>query len=300
MHKNSVIVIAGPTASGKSQLAMDVALGIGGVIVNADSMQVYRNAPILSAAPSEEDVKKVRHVLYGTKDISEESSVAEWLESAAFEIRIIWKEGKVPIVVGGTGFYIDALLNGIGDIPKTDRADLPGLAEMYETLKEVDRESYERLNPNDASRVTRAYCVFKATGKPLSKWQKESSKKVLPEAKFLVIKLVPPIVELEERIALRFDKMMEKGALEEVKRIAALGLDRNLSGMKMLGLPELMDFLEGKHTLEEEISLAKLHSRQYAKRQRTWFNNKLEADITLTHCYGQEKEVLKRILAVAQ
>ena len=299
MHE-LVIIIAGPTASGKSQLAIDVALELNGVIVNADSMQVYRNVPILSATPFKEDLKTVEHVLYGTKDIFEEGSVMEWLESAALAIRKIWKEGKTPIVVGGTGFYIDALLNGISEIPKTDRADLPPLAEMHEALKNFDRESYERLNPNDVSRVTRAYCVFKTTGKSLSQWQKESNKKVLPEAKFLVIKLVPPIAELEKRIVERFDDMMKKGALEEAKQIFELNLDRSLSGMKTLGLPELLDFLKGKNTWEEAVSLAKLHSRQYAKRQRTWFNNKLEADITLTHCYEQEKEVLKRILAVAQ
>lgn len=297
MQENLVIIIAGPTASGKSQLALDLAVALDGVIINADSQQVYQDTPILSAVPNEVDKAKVPHKLYEIFPASKHGNVVEWLDLAVAEIKKTWEEKKVPIIVGGTGLYIDNLINGTNQMPEV-RSRKPefDLKEMYEALKEFDFESWKRLNPNDVSRVTRAYNVYKETGIPLSEWHKKPMIKKLPEASFLVIKIVPEVKEIDERCYLRFDKMMEQGALKEVDNLSNQNLDRNLPAMKALGVPELLDYLEGKTTLDEAVNLAKLHSRQYAKRQKTWFKNKLPADFIIEGCYNGEENILKQII----
>ena len=301
---NAVLVIAGPTASGKSGLAIDAAKHYCGVVINADSQQVYKHIPIISACPSAEDKNTVPHRLYEIYEPSFSGSVVDWLEQAVAEIKSAWAQNILPIVVGGTGLYIDNLINGTTPIPKTaehiraEVADIlaqKGVQYLHECLAKVDAPSAKRLNPNDTTRVRRAYEVWLDTSIPLSKWHEQPMLKRLPEAEFKVIKILPPQSQLDERCALRFDQMMTNGALGEAQYMNNLHLNTKLPAMRALGLPELIDYLNGKTDLEQAVSLAKLHSRQYAKRQRTWFKHKLQADIVLNECYqgGLELEKLK-------
>ena len=303
--QHKVIVIAGPTASGKSQLAIDVALEIGGVIINADSQQVYGSTPILSACPSEEDKKIVPHYLYEMWPAEKSGSVVEWLSLAAEQIRNAWAQGKTPVVVGGTGMYIDNLLHGTTPIPETKPEvrekvlrilEIEGVQKLHSMLSEVDKVAAERLNKNDTTRVRRAYEVWLDTGKTLSQWHQLPMKKVLPEAEFFVVKILPPQEELDGRCYLRFDKMLDAGALGEAEKIYAQQLSYKLPAMRALGLPELLDYFKGQCSQKEAVEQAKLHSRQYAKRQRTWFANKLDAQLTLEHCYAGDKSIVKKIV----
>lgn len=301
---NAVLVIAGPTASGKSGLAIDAAKHFRGVVINADSQQVYKHIPIISACPSAEDKNTVPHRLYEIYEPSFSGSVVDWLEQAVAEIKSAWGQNLLPIVVGGTGLYIDNLINGTTPIPKTaehiraEVADIlaqKGVQYLHDCLAKVDAPSAKRLNPNDTTRVRRAYEVWLDTSVPLSKWHEQPMLKRLPEAEFKVIKILPTQSQLDERCALRFDQMMAKGALDEAQYMNKLHLNPKLPAMRALGLPELIDYLNGKTDLAQAIKLAKLHSRQYAKRQRTWFKHKLQADIVLNECYqgGLELEKLK-------
>ena len=303
--KHKVIVIAGPTASGKSQLAIDVARAADGVVINADSQQVYNCTPLLSACPDDRDKKIVPHRLYEIWGIEKSGSVVEWLNLAAEEIRKAWKEGKTPVVVGGTGLYIDNLINGTTPIPETKPEVRQKVMEMLETdgvqalhakLAEVDAEAAARLNRNDTTRVRRAYEVWLDTGKTLSEWHRLPMKKVLPDAEFAVVKILPPQEELDERCFCRFDKMMDAGALEEAENIYAKKYNDKLPAMRALGVPELLAYLKGQCSKKEAVEKAKLHSRQYAKRQRTWFANKLAARIILDHCYNGDVSVVKKIV----
>ena len=244
------------------------------------------------------------HRLYEIYEPSFSGSVVDWLEQAVAEIKSAWGQNLLPIVVGGTGLYIDNLINGTTPIPKTaehiraEVADIlaqKGVQYLHECLAKVDAPSAKRLNPNDTTRVRRAYEVWLDTSIPLSKWHEQPMLKRLPEAEFKVIKILPPQSQLDERCALRFDQMMTNGALGEAQYMNNLHLNPKLPAMRALGLPELIDYLNGKTDLDQAIKLAKLHSRQYAKRQRTWFKHKLQADIVLNECYqgGLELEKLK-------
>ena len=290
--KHPVVVIAGPTASGKSGLALDLAEALNGVVINADSMQIYQDTPIISAVPSAADKARVPHRLYEIFPADVNGSVVDWLEQAVAEIKSAWGQNLLPIVVGGTGLYIDNLINGTTPIPKTaehiraEVADIlaqKGVQYLHDCLAKVDAPSAKRLNPNDTTRVRRAYEVWLDTSVPLSKWHEQPMLKRLPEAEFKVIKILPPQAQLDERCALRFDQMMAKGALDEAQYMNKLHLNPKLPAMRALGLPELIDYLNGKT------------DRQYAKRQRTWFKHKLQADIVLNECYqgGLELEKLK-------
>lgn len=305
LKPNAVIVIAGPTASGKSQLAIDAALEFGGVVINADSQQIYCGTPILSACPSKEDKALVEHRLYEILEPEESGSVVEWLNRCAGEIKNAWKTNLVPVVVGGTGLYIDNLINGTTPVPET-KAEIrqqvlkiieeKGVQELHKMLSCVDEVSAQKISANDTTRVRRAYEVWLDTRKPLSEWHQVEMIKRLPEAEFVVIKILPSQAELDERCFARFDKMLAAGALGEAKAALSKNLDPKLPAMRALGLPELMDFCRGKTSLKEAADLAKLHSRQYAKRQRTWFGNKLKADVILQSCYNGDKTVLKKIV----
>lgn len=284
LNNNTVIIVAGPTASGKSALAIDLALRYGGEIVNADSMQVYAGTSIISAAPSEEEKKMVPHYLYEIYPPSKNGTVVEWLKLAVAQIKEIWAKGKLPVVVGGTGLYIDNLINGTTPIPEPSadvREQVKKIDKVYAWLQENDAKAAQMLNAADKTRVRRAAEIFLQTGKSIAEWYKEPMVKYLPEADFKVIKILPPAKDLDERCYARFDKMMEQGALEEVRSLLDLRLPENLPVMKMLGVPELAMFLLGESSFEEAVALAKLHTRQYAKRQRTWFRNKLNAEYIL-------------------
>lgn len=301
MSLRKVVVVAGPTASGKSQLAVDISRVCNGVVINADSMQVYPDTPVLSAIPSEAEKEGIEHRLYGVFPSSKNGTVVEWLNLAVAEIRRTWAENRVPVVCGGTGLYIDNLLHGSTPIPEVDKnirrkvaeaATAEGIQALYARLVEIDAETASRLSPNDSTRVKRALEVFYQTGKLLSVWHKEPMVKKLPEAEFVTIKILPPMVELDERCARRFDKMMVEGALDEVRCLKGMKLHSSLPAMKALGVPELLGFLNGSISQEEAVRLAILHTRQYAKRQRTWFKNKLAADVVLDSCYRGDKNII--------
>ena len=300
-----VIVIGGPTASGKSQLAIDLALALNGVILNADSMQIYQGTPILSAVPNLQDKQIVEHRLYELFPNNFRGSVINWLDQVVPEIKSLWQENKVPIVVGGTGLYLDNLINGTTPVPETSEkahqktmkllAEI-GVNALYNKLKEVDVVTAQRLSPNDTTRVRRAYEVWLDTQTPLSAWHQKPMIKKLPEARFFVIRILPSQKELDERCYFRFDKMMEKGALAEIENLAKYETDNSLPAMKALGVPELLAYVKGKTTLQEAVSLAKLHTRQYAKRQLTWFKSKLKADFDICHCYQTDENLIKNII----
>lgn len=288
INEKSVIVVAGPTASGKSDLAIDIALRYNGEIVNADSMQVYAGTPIISAAPSEKDKSLIQHHLYEIYHPSKNGTVVDWLKLATATIKDIWARGKVPVVVGGTGMYIDNLINGTTPIPeptKEIRQQVQCMDNIYAWLQENDNKAAQMLNSTDSTRVRRAAEIWLQTGKSIAEWYKEPMIKYLSEAEFRVIKIIPNAEELDARCYLRFDKMIEAGAIDEVRYLQSLNLPDNLPAMKMLGVPELLTFVRGESDLSEAVNLAKLHTRQYAKRQRTWFRNKLDAEHVLDKCF---------------
>lgn len=308
IDSNLVLIIAGPTASGKSQLAIDLAIDLNGVVINADAMQVYQDTPVLAACPCAADYQLVPHYLYQVLPAAVQGSVFDWLDLAVAQITQAFADKKLPIVVGGTGFYIDALVNGLTPIPETKPEirqrvktllEEKGPRELHSDLKDFDPVSYTVLKPNDLTRVRRAWEVYLNTGTPISEWQVRPKQKKI-EAKFVVVKILPSTGEIDARCYQRFDEMMKQGALEEVKRLAAKNIDKDFPAMKALGVPELMAYLAGETSLEEAVDAAKLHSRQYAKRQKTWFKNKLEADITLEEVYKGQKTLLKKIITVAQ
>ncbi len=282
---NSVIVIAGPTASGKSALAIEVAKKYNGVIINADASQVYQGIPIISAAPTAEDKKEVEHLLYEIFSPQKNGTVTEWLSLAIAAIKETWQRGKMPIVVGGTGFYIESLVAGVSPIPETsakvkkqvaELLDDGGVEALYAELAKADAAAAQMVKPKDTTRVRRALEIFLDTGKSIAEWFKMPMKKLLPEADFRIFVLLPELKSLETKCAARFDEMMKNGALEEVEKLASLQLSENLPVMKAIGVPELLNFLQGNCSEEEAVNLAKLHTRQYAKRQLTWFRNRMK------------------------
>ena len=294
MSQNRVIVIGGATASGKSQLALDLALALNGVVVNADASQVYRGIPIISAAPDATDLAKVEHRLYGYLDNNINGNVVDWLRRAVAEIRDIRQQGKLPIVVGGSGMYIDALINGSTPIPEVTaeiRAQVLQLQEeggvdaVYAKLREKDAAAAAMLNPKDTTRVRRAYEIFLQTGISIADWYKRPMLKQLPEADFFVVKILPDRESLYRRCDLRFAQMVANGALVEIRNLLAEKLSEKLPVMRAQGVPELMSFVLGNISLSDAVAAAELHTRQYAKRQITWFKNKLSADITLNKIY---------------
>lgn len=293
LKSNTVVVVAGPTASGKSGLALDLAKRYNGVVINADSMQIYKGTPIISAAPTVEDKAQAEHLLYEIFEPSEKGSVAEWLVLAVAAIKDCWQKKKLPIVVGGTGFYIESLVKGSSPIPETseqvkktvgDLLDKGGAAEIYRCLAAEDPKGALMVKPADTTRVRRALEIFRDTGKSIAEWFEKPLVRPLPEADFRIVALLPDLKSLEEKCSLRFDLMMVNGAEAEVRRLLDLGLDNRLPAMKAIGVPELKDYIDGKISKEEAVAAAKLHTRQYAKRQLTWFRNRLKqlpADVSV-------------------
>lgn len=307
MKQNSVLIIAGPTASGKSALAIAAAQALNGVVLNCDSMQIYKDIPIIAATPSAEEKQQAEHRLFELYDVEKRGNVVEWLDLCAEEIRKLWAEGRLPVVVGGTGMYIDALINGITPIPEVkpevrqnlrERLQNDGLTRLYIELKAKDAEIAKKLSPNDKTRIVRALEIIETTGKKVSEWYRVPLIQRLPEANFTVVKIVPEIDVIEQRCRARLDIMVESGALDEIAGLLKRGVDETLPAMKALGVPELMRAAKGEIPLSEALELAKLHTRQYAKRQRTWLRNKLKADIVLDEVYAGQPEFLEKIKEV--
>ncbi|TMJ37762.1 MAG: tRNA (adenosine(37)-N6)-dimethylallyltransferase MiaA [Alphaproteobacteria bacterium] len=274
------VLIAGPTASGKSALAIALAHERNGVIINADAMQVYRELRILTARPSDEDEGQVPHRLYGHVAGASAYSVARWLADAAAEIEAVWRSGGVPVIVGGTGLYFKALEQGLADIPliSPDITAKWRLAkgDLHAELTKRDQGAAARLNPNDRQRIIRALEVFEGTGKPLDHWQRAAqSAAVLAGVEIERIFLNPERRILHARANERFARMVKEGGIEEVKALLALGLDAKLPVMKAIGVKQLAAWLSGWRGLDEAIAAGQTATRQYIKRQLTWWRHQM-------------------------
>lgn len=280
------ILIAGPTASGKSALAMKMARERGGAIINADSMQVYAELEILSARPPAADLAEVPHRLYGHVALREGYSVGRFVREVETLLPELRGAGLVPIFVGGTGLYMKALLEGLSPIPAIPpairehwrtEADRLGASKLHRKLAEMDPGSAARLSPTDPQRIVRALEVIDATGRPLWEWQQEPGRALLrvEEAECLV--LLPERAVLHQRSDARFDQMMARGAVEEAERIADLELDPALPGMRALGLRPLIGYLRGETTLEAAVAKGKAETRRYIKRQATWISGNMRS-----------------------
>lgn len=273
------ILIAGPTASGKSAAALLLAERLGGTIINADSMQVYRELPILTARPLRADLARAPHRLYGTVPAAEAYSVGHWLTAAASAIAEAEAEGRVPIVTGGTGLYFKALGQGLAPVPEVppeirkywrDRAAVIGAGALHRELGALDPAMAARLTPTDPQRLVRALEVIDATAISLAEWQGAPAAPVLPPEGAIRLVIAPEREALYAAIDARFDAMVEAGAIEEVRALLALGLDPGLPAMRAHGVRELADYLLGRSGRAEAIAKAKTETRRYAKRQMTW------------------------------
>lgn len=279
MSKASPILITGPTASGKSALAMALARHTGGMIINADSMQVYRELPILTARPSAEDEAAVPHRLYGHVPAREAYSAGRYVADVKGALAEAEALGLRPIITGGTGLYIKALLNGLSPIPAVDEAvrahwrgevERHGAQALHAILEARDVEMAGRLQPSDAQRIVRALEVLDSTGRSLSYWQNVPGEPVIAQAQTRCVVLLPDRDELHRRADVRFDAMMVAGALEEVRSLMAEKLSAQLPAMRALGVAPLVSALSGETPLATAISQAKAETRQYIKRQTTW------------------------------
>ncbi|MEZ5923959.1 MAG: tRNA (adenosine(37)-N6)-dimethylallyltransferase MiaA [Hyphomicrobiaceae bacterium] len=285
MSNPRVVLIAGPTASGKSALALALAERLDGVVINADSMQLYRELRVLSARPSPEDEVRAPHRLYGDVAGSDPFSVGRWLERAVREIDAARAADRTAILVGGTGLYFRALMQGLAsvpDIPTEIRARWRQVArerppeELFRILSDCDPETAARIRPSDPQRIVRALEVFEATGRPLARWQAGADQPALsPVSQAMRMVLTPDRTWLAERIARRTSVVIEQGAVEEVHQLRKLRLSAELPVMKAIGVAEISALLEGRSTVAAALDLMSRRTRQYAKRQATWIRGQM-------------------------
>ncbi|MGV3278575.1 tRNA (adenosine(37)-N6)-dimethylallyltransferase MiaA [Rickettsiales bacterium LUAb2] len=297
--QNKVIFIGGPTASGKSSLAINLAKQINGVIINADSSQIYKEAPILTAQPTLLEQQKIEHRLFGIINLGNSFNVTMWQKLVLNEINLAFMDNLVPILVGGSGFYISSLINGLSPIPEISNTiklqaqstlDDLGKDNFFNLVKDIDFKFCEQFS--DTYRLLKAYEVFLETGKTLSYFQN------LPPVSafnypFYMFNILPPRDELYSAINLRFDQMIDNGAITEARYIKTLGLS-NIYYKKILGLQELINHLENELSLEEAVNLAKQKTRNYAKRQITWFKNQFKEANVINN--PKESHVIPSIL----
>jgi tRNA dimethylallyltransferase len=281
---NNAVLIAGPTASGKSALALAFAQNTDGTIINTDSMQVYRDLRILTARPTRDEERKVPHRLYGHVDAAVNFSAGAWLAEAAKALAEAREQNRLSVFVGGSGLYFKALTRGLSAVPPIPReirehvrARLArdGVEALHAELTRRDRASAERLKPRDRIRIARALEVVEATGRSLTDWHRDGLPPLLPAGTFRAVFLAPERDVLYAWIDRRFDAMLGGGALDEVARLAARNLDPLLPAMKAHGVPPLIAHLAGRITLEEAATNGRLDTRHYAKRQFTWFRHQL-------------------------
>jgi tRNA dimethylallyltransferase len=284
-ERKSAVLIAGPTASGKSALAMALAERIGGTIVNADSMQVYRNLRTITARPAPEDEARVPHRLYGHVDEAENYSVGRYVLDAKTAIDEVIAAGRVPILVGGTGLYFKTLLTGLAAIPATPpevrtayraRLGADGIESLYAELQERDPVTAARLMPRDRSRILRALEVVEATGRTISDWHREGMAPVIEADRAVKVFLDVERAQLVKNIEARFARMIEDGALDEVRALDARALPETLPAMKAHGVPWLRRHLRGQISLDDATAGAIMDTRRYTKRQATWFRNQMD------------------------
>lgn len=295
MTARPALVIAGPTASGKSGLALAIAREFGGVVINADSMQVYDALPLLTARPSEEDMAQVPHRLYAVLPPSELCSAARWGALAAAEMEAAWAAGQLPILTGGTGLYLRAVMEGLSpipDIPDEIRTQARALlaergnAAFHALLAERDPEMAARLDPGNSQRLARAWEVLEATGRSLAQWQDEPRQGGVAANWFSLV-LAPERPRLYAQCESRFRAMMAAGALDEVRAFEALRLPPDLPIAKALGRRELAAHLAGEMELEAAVAAACQATRNYAKRQGTWFRHQMMASETIVEKFSE-------------
>jgi tRNA dimethylallyltransferase len=284
-HESSkAVLIAGPTASGKSALALELAQKTAGVVINADSMQVYRDLRVITARPRPEEEAKVPHRLYGHVDAAVNFSAGHWVAEAAGVLAEVRAQNRLPIFVGGSGLYFKALTLGLSAVPPIPpairegvraRLERDGVEALHAELVQRDRATAERLKPRDRTRIARALEVVEATGRSLTDWHREGLPPLLPSGEFSALFLAPDRDQLYARIDARYDAMLATGALEEVAALAARHLDPLLPAMKAHGVPALIEHIRGEITLAEAAAIGRANTRQYAKRQFTWFRHQL-------------------------
>jgi tRNA dimethylallyltransferase len=297
-RKFDAVLLAGPTASGKSALALDLAERLDGSVINADSMQVYSDLHILTARPDVAETARVPHLLYGHVDGGTNYSVGRWREDASAALKRVRDEGRLPIVTGGTGLYFKALEQGLAEMPAVPEAVREAIrlkAEPLEAetlhawLAEDDPATAARLRPSDRQRLIRALEIFAATGRSLTDWQQEPhSPPLLDASRCLRLFLEPERTALNAAIDRRFDVMIELGALDEVRALAARHLDPALPVMRAHGVPGLIRYLKGEIPLREAMDGAKADTRQYAKRQFTWFRHQMPGWRFIAPCDAAE------------
>lgn len=280
------LFIAGPTASGKSALALKIAERDGGVIINADSMQVYRDLPVLTACPTMAEQMRIPHRLYGFMDGAEVCSAAFWAETAMAEMESAWLSNKLPILVGGTGMYFKVLLDGIAKIPEIPKEIRTAVRSectkygsdlMHARLVEADPVTAKRIAPGDSQRISRAIEVYRATGVPLSVWHKDTQPGPMAEldrqGRIEKHVIMPEREELYHRCNKRFDLMIDAGVVAEIETLGARNLSPELPIMRALGVPSLLAYLSGGLSLQAASEEAKMQTRRFAKRQLTWLRN---------------------------
>lgn len=309
MGSAKILILTGPTASGKSAIALDLAQKKGGVIINADSQQLYRDLPILTARPTAREEAKAPHKLYGMLASDVHCSAGQWLKLACMEIDWALSQGALPMVTGGTGLYLKALLEGLAEMPDIDPAVRAQAVSDYEAmgkdafarrLHAVDPAFFERLKVQDKQRLVRAYEVWLGSGKPLSWWQAQKAAPAYPKEWFTVLQADMPRDELYARCDARFLHMMEQGALQEVKAMWRDGDVENKSNeslyphisisphplLKIIGVSQLCAHLRGELTLDQAVADAQQATRNYAKRQLTWFRHQLKDARLVSHAAG--------------
>jgi tRNA dimethylallyltransferase len=300
--ESPIIVIAGPTASGKSRLAVAVAREFGGAIINADSMQVYRDLRVVTARPGDAEMKAVPHFLYGDIDAGESCSAGRWRGLALAAIARTRAAELLPVIAGGTGLYISALLDGLADVPPVSEDIVAETRELHArmggekfraALAELDPEAAKRLHAGDTQRLIRAYAVARATGVALSEWQRRQKAGAMPDAAAIV--LLPPREELYAAIDARLRSMFEAGAIEEVRDLLARKLAPELPAMKAVGVREISGFIAGDLTREKALAAAQQATRRYAKRQYTWLRHRLKSSKKLQKL-AMEAQYSERIL----
>lgn len=288
-------MIVGPTASGKSACAIDIAREFDGVIINADSMQVYRDLRILTARPDLQEEAQAPHRLYGVIPASEPCSAGRWREMALAEVEAAATAGKLPILVGGTGLYVESLLYGIAAMPEVpesvralamDRIGKVGGHVFRLELAALDPFGAAKLDPGDTQRLVRAYEIVKATGTPQHVWQGLQTLDPAPVAP-VILKLLPERPGLYQLCDARLDKMVTTGGLEEVQALAAQNLDPMLPAMKAVGIPPLLAHIRGEMSLLDALEIAKRDTRRYAKRQLTWFRNRMQTGYAFNAQYSE-------------
>lgn len=298
MNSKYAITIFGPTASGKTSLGINIAQQLNGIIINADSRQIYQEMPIITAMPSKEEFASATHLLFDFLKPGEPFSVDEYILKAKKECKAIFQNNKLPIFVGGTGFYLKVLMEGLSPIPAipheiinelTQKAQEHGTSSLHKQLESIDPTIAAKLEPEDSHRVIRAISVYMHTNNTLTSYQNLPLEPPMPDVSFIKVAIIPKREILYKRIHDRFDIMLKEGVVEEAQHLYEKGYIFNNQALTSLGLKELFSYIEGQTSLDEACDKTLQQMRRYAKRQTTWLRNQYKADILLESCEEIDK-----------